>query len=125
MVILLVRIVILTKYSCGPIKLAKALLFCFELSRQLDTLASSLASQSKLPSKLSQQHLIPSMPKPVTKTVQDIVVTESLDIPRPGFVTSSLTRPSTPSSVASNGKLSLMPNVLIVDDNPINVSTVA
>lgn len=123
----LVRCIMLTKYSCGPIKLAKALLFCFETSHQLDVLAQSLASQSKLPAERTQRHMLPSplpsRPTPETETVHDTVVTDGLNIRGAGFVTSSLARTRAPSPVPSKEKRSPTPNVLIVDDNPINVST--
>jgi len=131
--VLLALHMMLTRPRCGPIKLAKALVFCFERSQQLDVLARSLVSQPKLLDELAQRHhlpsLLPTRPTPIIEIGQVTLAAESLNIQSIGFVTSSLTRTLTPPPVAilsAIGEpaqlLGPKPNVLIVDDNPINVS---
>jgi len=141
---------------CGPMKLAKALQFCFERPSKLDRLGHTPASTytRELPDEPKQGYCQSpsSQPGPVTPSTeveQDTLVTQSghegMDIQGAGILISSLTTTSSLSlhpilpmsatlSPAPMVRMSAeelvkplrpTPNVLIVEDNPINLMLLA
>ena len=129
-------------------KLAKALQFCFERFTKLDKLAHMPASTfnsshpdfSDEPERHHYQGSLsePAPVKPTADVEQDTLVAEMMDIQGAGFATSPLAKASSLSwhpvsatfSPAPIMRISVeepvkplgpTPNVLIVEDNPINV----
>jgi hypothetical protein len=128
-------------------KLAKALQFCFERFTKLDKLThippstfnSSYSDFSDEPERHPHQGSSKSAPTiPTTDVEQVTLMAEMMDIQGAGFATSPLTRASSlslhPVSATFSpapitrisaeellNPLSPTPNVLIVEDNPINV----
>jgi hypothetical protein len=128
-------------HRCGPMKLAKALQFCFERCSKPNELAHTPTSAhisfnptfSDEP--VRQHHQDPPHPPPVAHcagTDQDTPVAESTNIQTAGFFTSSVIASSISLHTLSPPKartspegpvkpLRPTPTVLIVEDNPINV----
>jgi hypothetical protein len=132
-------------------KLAKALLFCFERSSKLDEMAHmhasiDISSRPDSSDEAERHHYHgpssqPALGTPNAEVEQDTLVAEIMNIQSAGFSTSSLaTVSSLPSYPVSSMSATLSPapivrisaaepvkplgptpNVLIVEDNPINV----
>lgn len=98
--------VLMRRYRCGPIKLGKALTFCLQRSPTTEDLTHAGAS-------LSCSTLAAVGPNKVTKT--EILHETIALLPRASFA-------SRPGSQPAIQQPNLVPNVLIVEDNPINVS---
>ena len=100
--------VLMCRYRCGPIKLGKALTFCLQRSSTAEDLTHAGAS-------LSCSTSAAVGPNKVTKTE---ILHEAIHLlPRAPLA-------SRPGSQPATQQPDLVPNVLIVEDNPINVSTI-